>query len=192
MAAIDNYLFYLTHVGIYAALHPYLSRLIEILANRGTKTPESRHNFTQAHIDQRAKHPDAEAGHRDFLTKLLNLQCQNPEKINTADIFMACNTNVGAGSDTTGISLSAVFYYLLKNPETLKALQEEIDVSGASDPISFAEAQKMPYLQAVIKEALRLHPAVGLGMPRVVPKGGAVIAGRYLPEGVSTFCPSGK
>ncbi|KAM6505407.1 pisatin demethylase [Fusarium solani] len=42
----------------------------------------------------------------------------------------------------------------------------------------------MPYLQAVIKEALRLHPGVGTQLTRVVPKGGVVIEGQFFPEGV--------
>jgi len=41
----------------------------------------------------------------------------------------------------------------------------------------------MPYLQAVLKEALRCHPATGLPLGRVVPAGGAVIADRFFPEG---------
>lgn len=53
----------------------------------------------------------------------------------------------------------------------------------------FKEAQNLPYLQAVIKEALRLHPASGLPLGRVVPKGGAEIAGHYFPEQVSLVLP---
>jgi cytochrome P450 len=48
-------------------------------------------------------------------------------------------------------------------------------------------ALRMPYLQAVIKEALRMHPATGLPLGRVVPKGGSVIAGKYFAEGVSEY-----
>ncbi|KAK5723190.1 hypothetical protein LTR17_013910 [Elasticomyces elasticus] len=43
----------------------------------------------------------------------------------------------------------------------------------------------MPYLQAVIKEALRVHPAVGQPLSRLVPPGGAEIAGRYFPADAS-------
>lgn len=43
----------------------------------------------------------------------------------------------------------------------------------------------MSYLQAVIKEALRMHPATGLPLERVVPAGGATISGYFFPEGVS-------
>jgi cytochrome P450 len=51
--------------------------------------------------------------------------------------------------------------------------------------LSFKDTQVMPYLQAVIKEAMRLHSPTGLSMARIVPKGGATIAGQYIPEGVS-------
>lgn len=41
----------------------------------------------------------------------------------------------------------------------------------------------MKYLQAVIKEGLRIHPAVGLLLERVVPQGGAEFGDVWLPEG---------
>lgn len=105
-----------------------------------------------------------------------------------SDVFMTCMTNIGAGSDTTGISLSSVIYHLCKNPEAMRTLRAEIDElaekAEISDPVTFAQAQKMPYLQAVLKEALRMHPATGLPLGRVVPEGGAVIAGKIFPAGV--------
>ncbi|KAF2424443.1 cytochrome P450 [Tothia fuscella] len=90
-------------------------------------------------------------------------------------------SNIGAGSDTTGITLGAAFYYLYRNPEILATLRQEID--GGPDPISFEETQQMPFLQAVVKETLRIHPAVGYILRRTVPAGGAHLAGRQFPEG---------
>jgi cytochrome P450 len=54
-----------------------------------------------------------------------------------------------------------------------------------SVPVTFKDTQAMPYLQAVIKEALRVHSPTGLSMARIVPRGGATIARHYIPEGVS-------
>jgi cytochrome P450 len=69
----------------------------------------------------------------------------------------------------------------------LRAEIDEQDLAGTlSNPIMCREAQNLPYLQAVIKEALRLHPATGLPLGRAVPEGGAEIAGHYFPEKVSS------
>lgn len=57
-----------------------------------------------------------------------------------------------------------------------------------SDPITFQQAQSMPYLQAVIKETLRIHPAVGTILPRKVPRGGVTLGGTFFPEGVCDSC----
>jgi cytochrome P450 len=90
-----------------------------------------------------------------------------------------------------------MFYYLLKNPATYQTLRKEIDDMDSqrelSPKISFAESNKMPYLLAVCKEAMRLNPSVGLGLPRYVPQGGREICGRFFPEGVSfAFTPNAK
>ncbi|KIX04753.1 uncharacterized protein Z518_05623 [Rhinocladiella mackenziei CBS 650.93] len=78
-------------------------------------------------------------------------------------------------------------YYLLKEPHTFAKLRAEIFDAMASgevsNPITFDQAQKLPYLQAAIKEGMRLHPATGLPMWRVVPKGGVMILGTFFPEG---------
>lgn len=55
-----------------------------------------------------------------------------------------------------------------------------------SESLTFNDTQKMPYLQAVIKEGIRLHPAAGLPLQRVVPKGGVKLTGQFFPEGVSS------
>jgi hypothetical protein len=76
---------------------------------------------------------------------------------------------------------------------------EEMEEKGLiSDPVTYQQACKMPYLQAVMKEAMRfvpfkfpyddrMHPATGLTLARVVPKGGAYLCGRKIEEGVLSF-----
>jgi cytochrome P450 len=150
--------------------------------------------FAQSQLQERLSKMDVNKidSKGDFLSKLLRLHADNPEKITMSDVFMACMTNIGAGSGTTGISLSSVIYYLCKNPEAMRKLRGEIDEmterGEISDPVTFGQAQKMPYLQAVLKEALRMHPATGLPLGRVVPDGGAMIAGKIFPAGVSNPC----
>jgi len=99
----------------------------------------------------------------------------------------AASQNIAAGSDTTAISLTSVLAHLAMYPDTLVALRRELDEATAagtlSDPATFQEAQKLPYLQAVIMEALRVHPAVAAPMTRVVGPQGLQIAGQFFPLG---------
>lgn len=95
--------------------------------------------------------------------------------------------NIFAGADTTAISLRAMFYYLGRTPSAHDKLLAEIDQADRegrlSDPVTFAEAQELKYFQAVVKEALRMHPAVGFLLERVVPRGGAEVCGTWLAGG---------
>ncbi|PQE28637.1 cytochrome P450 protein [Rutstroemia sp. NJR-2017a BBW] len=86
--------------------------------------------------------------------------------------------NIMAGSDTTAIGLRATIYYLLKTPEALCNLKDELNKASLSYPVTWKESQHLPYLDACIKEAPRLHPAIGFGLERKVPATGLV-----LPDG---------
>jgi cytochrome P450 len=94
---------------------------------------------------------------------------------------------IWAGSDTTAIALTSIFYHLHRFPVTLDKLRDEIDHAFAtgqlSYPLRFADCIKLPYLHAVVREAMRVHPSLGTGLPRIVPEGGATICGRPFPAG---------
>jgi cytochrome P450 len=131
---------------------------------------------------------------KDFLEKCVELN--KAGKIDHFTMNNVLGANVGAGSDTTGISMTAIVYFLMKHPACLQKLRDEIDAAARdgnlSDPVSFQEAQKLPYLHACIKEALRMHAPVGQILSRVVPEGGAQLAGRNFPQGVSSPFSDGK
>lgn len=126
---------------------------------------------------------------KDILTHVLDLQKANPENYSEWEVLMAAFANIAAGADTTYMSINAILYYLIKNPVCMSKLRQEIEAmskGGAiSDPIKFGETQKMPYLQAVIKEGQRMYPAAGLPLWRVVPEPGATLCGKFFPPGVS-------
>ncbi|KAK4152708.1 cytochrome P450 [Chaetomidium leptoderma] len=87
------------------------------------------------------------------------------------------------GSETTATLLSGVTFLLLTNPEAMTKLTAEIRGAFKSeDEIDFASVSTLPYLLACLDEALRMYPPVPTGLPRVVPRGGASIAGNYVPE----------
>lgn len=77
---------------------------------------------------------------------------------------------ISAGADPTATVQKAIIYHLLRNPSVLDKLRAELDTANLSFPASYEEAHnssKLPYLEAVIKEGLRIHPTVGLCLERV-------------------------
>lgn len=92
-----------------------------------------------------------------------------------------------AGSETTSSAMSAILTELLRSPDALmKATKEIRAVFAAEDEITVASTAKLEYLTATIQEGIRMGPPAGIGIPRVVQQGGAMIAGDFVPAGVST------
>jgi cytochrome P450 len=127
------------------------------------------------------------APRRDFLTRFLEAKNDYPSVVDDAQVFSYTVSNMNAGSDTTAISLRAILYYTLKHPRVMSKLSQELNdahqAGQISNPVSWKQSQELPYLDAVIKEALRLHPAVGLLLERIVPDGLQLPNGPYLPPG---------
>lgn len=134
------------------------------------------------------KDPSPE-GLKPMVQRFFHAQQEDVKGLTDRDIQTSAASNIGAGSDTTGIGLSSVIFYSFRFPEKLQKLRQEIQDAGLGSEPSFQDTQKLPYLQAVIKESMRLHPGVGFPLFRIVPKGGAVICGRFFPEGVSCAFP---
>lgn len=134
--------------------------------------------------------------HRDILSALMDVKEGKPKEFDDNGVLSMAASNIFAGSDTTGISIGAVLYNLCKNPECkeklLKEIKETLQNEGldASENMPFKIGHSMPYLQACIYEALRMHPAVGMSLPRVVPQEGFEIDGTFIPAGVSSQFPN--
>ena len=132
----------------------------------------------------------------DLLSKFLAAHDARPEFMSETLVQTMAVSMAFAGSETTAISLSAVFYFLLRNRACLEKLRAEIDDAAREGVFSdceggivtFAEAQRLPYLDACIKEAFRLHPAAGLPLERIVPPAGAEIAGHFVKGGTIVGC----
>ena len=193
--ALEDHLSYASTVGVFPSLHKYLYPLKNYMAGSQGSGRAYVISFTNERIREAQAIPKATAmtkegsATQDFLSKFLDKRAEEPETFTADHVLSGCVSNMVAGSDTTAISLSGVLYYLLKTPASMKKLQKEVDEFITKGELSvnptFKESQQMPYLQAVIKEALRLHPATGLPLERVVPPGGATISGNFFPEGVS-------
>lgn len=160
-------------------LMPYIGNHLGINARHG-----SLRQFALREVSARK---DRGSDRNDILSKLLATHKEKPNELDDNAVTSMATSNIFAGSDTTAISTRAIIYYVLKNADVKRQLLEEIDdrrkQGKLSDPVTLSEADSMPYLQAVMYEALRLHPAVGMSLPRTVPDGGATVAGKFLPGG---------
>ncbi|KDR83561.1 hypothetical protein GALMADRAFT_55853 [Galerina marginata CBS 339.88] len=88
-----------------------------------------------------------------------------------------------AGSDTVGNTCTVGTFYVLNDKVVYARLVEELRSNwpDKDQPIELSILQNLPYLTAVIKEALRLSHGFVTPLPRVVGPAGARIIGRYIP-----------
>ncbi|KAI9148745.1 Pisatin demethylase [Paramyrothecium foliicola] len=196
--SIDQGLVYSSLTGIFPSIHRYVlpaltgifpslraAGILEVIKFTQDQIVETKNSHKTMNMAQ-GDNKSSPAGN-SFLSQFIAKNAEDPGGFTEYHVLNGCAMNMGAGSDTTAISLSSIMYYLLKEPQCMRKLQDEIDDfyqrGDLSKNPSLKQAQQLPYLQAVIKEALRIHPATGLPLERIVPQGGSTIAGRFFPEG---------
>lgn len=121
---------------------------------------------------------------KDFLSYILRY---NDERgMSVGELHSNANLLILAGSETTATLLSGATYYLLKNPATYKKLTDEVRSRFTSDDqITLQAVGELEYMLAVLDESLRMYPPVPNAQQRIVPDGGAVLAGKYVPPGIT-------
>lgn len=147
-------------------------------------------DWTHSKMEERVKNDSSSknASRRDFVHYLL--RGRDPEFGNTGitmgELKGEAVLLTVAGSDTSATTLSAVFFYLVRNPIALEKLTTEIRSTFADieEIKSGLKLGNLPYLRACIDESLRMNPPVGGTLPRTVLPGGLHVEGiGYLPEG---------
>ncbi|KAK7729398.1 hypothetical protein SLS53_009248 [Cytospora paraplurivora] len=130
-------------------------------------------------------------GRRDLLASLIRSHLEDPERFSEGDVFAVAHGAIFAGSDSTASTMQSLFWHIFNDARVYARVQEEISTAvekgtiAASGNISWAEAHNLHYFQACLKESMRVRPAVGLDMVRMVPPEGAELDGEFIPGGVS-------
>ena len=96
----------------------------------------------------------------DLLALLLQARDEEGEPMSEREILDECLTLFFAGHETTAVAMTWTWYLLLTHPQTLENLRAEVERVLGDVPVTFESLQRMPYGEAVVKEALRLHPPV--------------------------------
>ncbi|GAB2217002.1 hypothetical protein Droror1_Dr00000156 [Drosera rotundifolia] len=108
--------------------------------------------------------------------------CEHYAKEN-ADIIIKskCLVIFLGGSDTTTVTLTWALSLVLNNPQVLKKAHEELDARvGRDRQVNDSDTKNLVYLQAIIKETMRLYPAGPILAPRESVTD-CIVAGYYVP-----------
>lgn len=129
-----------------------------------------------------------ETNRKDFYTRILEQRDNERHKVSDLELAAHAWDFVAAGSETTATAMSTVTFYLLRNPDVMAKLKDEVrGVFNSAAAIKNSTTAPLSYLEAVCREAMRLYPPLPFALPRLVPEGGDTIDGQWVPGGVS--CP---
>ncbi|KAF2035277.1 cytochrome P450 [Setomelanomma holmii] len=163
-------------------LRPYAMQIINsMLPSDAVKGQDGHRKLTHEKVKRRVEN---DASRPDFMEHILR---QPPGKgFSFQEMLSNSATLIQAGSETTATLLSGTFFLLLRNPDKMQKLVDELSSSFISDEeMTIQNTEHLTYLAAVLEEGLRLYSPAVPGFPRQVPKGGAIIDGECVPAGTS-------
>ncbi|KAG6494336.1 cytochrome P450 89A2-like [Zingiber officinale] len=123
-----------------------------------------------------------------YVDSLLDLELEADELRKTLgedDIAALCGEFLDAGTETTAAALEWIMANLVKHGDIQAKLVEEMGtVVGGGRRVGIAEEdlERMPYLDAVVKEGLRRHPPAKFLLPHTATAEGATLAGYRIPK----------
>lgn len=98
----------------------------------------------------------------DVLSLLMQARYDDGSPMTRQEIRDELMTLLMAGHETSATILAWSIYHLCRHPESLKTLQQEIDAAGQGDAVPPNAINDLEYLDAVIKETMRITPVFSL------------------------------
>ncbi|KAI3691678.1 hypothetical protein L6452_31480 [Arctium lappa] len=143
-------------------------------------------NVIRGRIDANSRKMEKDE-RRDFLQILLDEKDDPTSSIDINQIkALLVDVMIGT-TDTTSTMVELVMAEILYNPRVMTKVQEELtDVVGMNNIVEESHLSKLTYLDAVIKETFRLHPAFPLLVHRC-PDESCMVGGYTIPKGTIVF-----
>ncbi|KAH8808973.1 cytochrome P450 monooxygenase, partial [Xylogone sp. PMI_703] len=124
---------------------------------------------------------NAKEGKHNVFSQILDKSGKSGDILRDVDACAEAQGLVFAGSGTTAVTQTYLIWAALQRPDLARSLAEEC--SHLNSNFSDAELEKLPILNAVINETLRLYGAAPGSLLRVVPKQGATLSGYFISGG---------
>ncbi|PVH79142.1 cytochrome P450, partial [Cadophora sp. DSE1049] len=165
-------------LGMAQKLRP-LTDIVKWFVPKEMRDAEATHrSMTQERLQKRLGTPNA--AHVDLISNID--QFLSNDKLTSAELLESCRVMLVGGAGTIATVVSGMLYYLLSSPSALSTLKAEIRSEfNATDEINGNSVQKLTYLSAVIKEALRMFTPLPANLRRITPPEGCVIGGQFVP-----------
>ncbi|ETW83998.1 cytochrome P450 monooxygenase 54 [Heterobasidion irregulare TC 32-1] len=102
-----------------------------------------------------------QVGEGKDLTSILlkaNMDVAEEDRLPESELVAQMNTLIFAAMDTTSSALSRILQLLTENPSVQDKLRAELTEATANGDLNYDSLNALPYLEAVVRETLRLHP----------------------------------
>ncbi|CAE7229773.1 unnamed protein product [Rhizoctonia solani] len=120
---------------------------------------EIMNNLANKIVKDRKDHPSDK---KDLLNAmLLGKDPQTGQGLSEENIKAQMLTFLIAGHETTSGMLSFAMAHIMKNPEVYAKIRNEVDTVLGNEPIKFEHLNKLTYINAVLRESLRVTPSIG-------------------------------
>jgi benzoate 4-monooxygenase len=172
-------------------LKPYAKYLPDPFFSQGVQAVQDLAGIAVARVNARLEKPNTDRV--DLLARLMEGRDETGNKLGREELTAEALTQLIAGSDTTSNTSCALLYHCLTQPHVIPKLQKELDeaIPDVDMVPNFQAVRDLPYLDAVIKETMRIHSTSSLGLPRVVPPGpGITLHGHHFPQGTVLSVPA--
>lgn len=157
----------------------------------GVQAVQNLAGIAIARVKDRLDNPDRARNRVDLLARLMEGKDASGSPLEREELTAEALTQLIAGSDTTSNTSCALLFHVLNNPHVIPKLQMELDEALPIQGVpSYDQVKELPYVDAVIKETMRIHSTSSLGLPRVVIGDGITIQNHFFPAGTTLSVPA--
>jgi benzoate 4-monooxygenase len=188
---ISGLTFEFSTIGCWPAIKPYAKYMPDRFFRDGAEAVQNLAGIAIARVKDRFDNPDRARNRVDLLARLMEGKDASGNSLGREELTAEALTQLIAGSDTTSNTSCALLFYVLKNPHVVPKLQKELDAALPIQGVpSYDQVKELSYVDAVIKETMRIHSTSSLGLPRIVVGQGITLQDHFFPAGTTLSVPA--